>query len=422
MIGNSRRRPELGDLTVSSEGISLFEDEEVNPYAENLDGKRRMDPRSRKIFIICVILAAVFAVALVVPKSMFVDHFLGGIWQRYNLAYWVSDLMANVGDLAATVTGQGDPQQYLVYVVVMLAGAGLALSGAVYQGAFRNALVTPSTLGVMTGAHGGLVVWVLVAYDSIGASWVNGRLDWGTAELPGQLWSLYSLSLFGFVGALVVVGIVLLTAKLSGRLGKSAIMLIITGQVIASLVGVFSQLVTYYLTVTDPYGLKTQLIREMQVASFYRAFTWIDIAMILVPLAITFGVVMHLRQKMMALTFGEAEARSMGIDVTRMQVVVVGLCTLLTAIVVSFCGTVGFVGFLVPHLARRLVGPNFQYLLPASAALGALFVLSAYTLLNVFFSPDLAQMTGMFISIGGAAVFLVTALRQRGSMRHADWK
>jgi iron complex transport system permease protein len=117
---------------------------------------------------------------------------------------------------------------------------------------------------------------------------------------------------------------------------------------------------------------------------------------------------------MMLLAFEEGESRTMGIDARRMQIVVVGLCTLLTAIIVSFCGAVGFVGFLVPHLARRLVGPNFKYLLPASVVLGGVFVLGAYLLLMVTLGGSYQTMLGMFISIGGAAVFLVTALRGRG--------
>jgi len=121
-----------------------------------------------------------------------------------------------------------------------------------------------------------------------------------------------------------------------------------------------------------------------------------------------------LRQKMMMLAFEEGEARSMGVNVKRVQYAVVGLCTLLTAIIISFCGMVGFVGFLVPHLTRRLVGPNFKYLLPAATVMGAIFVLSAYLLVSMTVGPDYETMTGMFISIGGAVVFLVTALRKGG--------
>ena len=79
----------------------------------------------------------------------------------------------------------------------------------------------------------------------------------------------------------------------------------------------------------------------------------------------------------------------------------------------------GFVGFLVPHLARRLVGPNFGYLAPAAAALGSVFVLGAYVLVSATLGSTYETMTGMFISIGGAAVFLVTAMRGKGGANGA---
>jgi iron complex transport system permease protein len=192
-------------------------------------------------------------------------------------------------------------------------------------------------------------------------------------------------------------------------------MMIVTGQVVGAVAGVFTTLVTYYYATTDPYGDAAQFLQEVAVATFIRDFTWIDLVAIGVPLLATFLVVMRLRQKMMLLALDKTEQRTMGVNTRRMNVAVVMLCTLLTAIIISFCGTVGFVGFLVPHLARRLVGPNFKYLLPASTVLGAVFVLGAYALLEATLGVDYAQMVGMFISIGGAAVFLVTALRGKGA-------
>lgn len=104
----------------------------------------------------------------------------------------------------------------------------------------------------------------------------------------------------------------------------------------------------------------------------------------------------------------------MGVDSKRTQIIVVAVCTLLTAIIICFCGRVGFVGFLVPHLARRAVGPNFKYLLPASMAFGAVFVLGSYLLVAVLLGPEYETMVGMFISIFGAAIFLIQVLRGIG--------
>jgi iron complex transport system permease protein len=165
----------------------------------------------------------------------------------------------------------------------------------------------------------------------------------------------------------------------------------------------------------DQYGIKSDLMKMLMISSFYRTYTWADVVAVAVPIALCFIVIMRYRQRMMVLAFGNEEARSMGVDTRRTQYLVVGLCTLLTAIIVSFCGHIGFVGFLIPHLARRLVGPNYKYLLPAAVALGSAFSLTAYVLVSALLGPDYETMSGMFISIFGAAVFLVTAIRGQGA-------
>jgi len=207
---------------------------------------------------------------------------------------------------------------------------------------------------------------------------------------------------------------VLLTMRLAKRRQTSGIFLVIAGQVIGGMVGALTGLAHYFYLSIAPEMPRTEALATLQASSFYRQVGWIDILAILVPLAVTFFVVMRLRDRMQLLAFSEGESRSMGVDVARMRVVVIGLTTLLTAIIISFCGVIGYVGFLVPHLARRLVGPSFKYLLPASVVLGAVFLLSAFVLVNTVLGTAYAQMTGMFISIGGAAVFLFTALKGGG--------
>jgi iron complex transport system permease protein len=319
------------------------------------------------------------------------------------------------------------------HVVIALAGAGLALCGAVYQGAFRNALAAPSTLGVMSGAQLGLMFFIVFFLDDLGAgiqtpwgssggmgggtgggmnSFTIGSVETGSLEF---LWFQYGLAIFSFLGCFLVVGTVLLIMRLGNRGRTSGIMLIITGQVIGGIIGAIYSAVRYYWLITNPYGEKVQMLTQVQIASFYRNFGVGDILALGIPLLITFLVVMKLRQKMMLLSLEEGESRSMGVDSRRMSFITVGLCTLLTAIIVAFCGAIGFVGFLVPHMARRLVGPEFRYLLPASTVLGALFVLGAYTLLSMTMGAGFQTMLGMFISIGGAVVFLATALRGRGN-------
>jgi iron complex transport system permease protein len=304
------------------------------------------------------------------------------------------------------------------YVMIAITGAGMALCGAVYQGSFKNALVSPSTLGVSSGATLGMMIWVVffVADDGSNVAWLDSYSAEGSSVLD-YLSSNYSLSLLSFVGCILVVAIVVTTMRLAGRGTTSPIFMIITGQVIGSVMGAVSNTIRYYYLASNPYSAKSELLTNLQIASFYRTYTWIDLVAVGVPLVITFLVVMALRRRMNLLAFSEGEARTMGVDTGKMQMLVVGLCTLLTAIIVSFCGQIGFVGFLVPHLARRLVGPHFSYLLPAATVIGAIFVLAAYTIVLTTVGSSYETMVGMYISIGGAIVFLATALRGKGGAR-----
>jgi iron complex transport system permease protein len=132
------------------------------------------------------------------------------------------------------------------------------------------------------------------------------------------------------------------------------------------------------------------------------------------------GVCFALSRRMSLLAFDEDEARSMGISTTATRNLVVAVCTIMTALVVSFCGMIGFVGFMVPHIARKLVGPDFRYLLPACAVIGALLMCAVYYVSELGIPFLSSGSSGMLTSIVGCASFLVIALRGRRS-QGAQW-
>ncbi len=412
---------------ISYEAIQIDYDPEGNPYAAATKAKHRMDPRARAILVMAILLVLIYFIGLIVPKSLInQSYYYSGYGTGLTPAVFIAKLSENVQNLLAVLTNNPTTTNVfntnmLRYVVVALSGAGLALCGAVYQGTFKNALVSPSTLGVMSGATLGMMLWVVFAIDDLG-----NQNDWLVAlssgfqegmGVPAYLVTSYGLAICSFLGCCLVVGTVLLIMRLANGGRLSGVLMIICGQVVASIIGAITGSIRYYYITLNPDGTKAQLLTDLTISSYYRSFTVIDVVAIAIPLAITFAVVMRLRQRMMLLTFSEEESRSMGVDARRMQFAVVGLCTLLTAIIVSFCGRVGFVGFLVPHLARRFVGPSYKFLLPASAVLGAVFVLGAYVAVSITMGSGFETMVGMYISIAGAAVFLVTALRGEGGSR-----
>jgi iron complex transport system permease protein len=133
-----------------------------------------------------------------------------------------------------------------------------------------------------------------------------------------------------------------------------------------------------------------------------------DLFHLLVPIAIGSIALIAVRWHLNALAFGEEEAQALGVQTRRLRLIVVGAATLMTAVCVSICGMIGWVGLIIPHLARSLVGPDYRRLMPVSAVLGALFLVAV---------DDLARSAAVEIPIGiltaliGAPVFLVLMAR-----------
>lgn len=397
-----------------------------NAFREAREAGHRMDARLRAVLALLVVLAVVYAAGLVVPRNLLNEALhQSGANSGYSLAWFVSDLTANLNGLFAVFAGDATAaapvaNRMVAYAVIAISGAGLALTGAVYQGTFRNALVSPSTLGVMSGASLGMAVWVALFYGSeeSGGLWFE-QADGGIAAALSSLWGSYGLAACTFVGCALVVGMVVLAVGAIGRGSASGLMMIVVGQVVGSVMGGIVSTMRYYYVTVDPEGPEAEMMMELQASSFYRAYSLVDVLAVGVPVLAMFAVVMAYRRQLTLLAFSEAEARAMGVETRRLRFAVVAIATLVTAVIVSFCGRVGFVGFLVPHLARRLVGPNFSYLMPASLVLGAVFVLGAYVLVTMTMGDGYATMVGMFVSIGGAAVFLATVLRGGGGERGA---
>ena len=420
------RAPQVAHDAPTSQNISLF-DEGDNEYAESVSSGHRIDPRAQKIFVACVVLVVMYVIALIIPKDMLNEALTqSGYNQGYTFSWFVESLQSNINGIVAVFTGHDEEVGYSLvmyrYVIIALSGAGLALCGAVYQGSFRNVLVSPSSMGVMSGASAGMMLWLIfyVNDECTNVPWItniSSNLS-STISAGGDpweyLWASYSMSIYSFLGCFLIAGLVLATMAFSKKGSTSGLMIIITGQVFGGIIGSFTSMFRYYMTEVEGFEGKLELLNATAIGSFYRNYSWIDIVAVGVPVILCVVVVMLLRQRMMVLSLGNEAARSMGVDSKRTQIAVVAVSTLLTAIIISFCGRIGFVGFLVPHLARRMVGPNFKFLLPASMALGGLFVLVAYLVVSVTLGPDYETMVGMFISIGGAAIFLVQAFRGVG--------
>lgn len=249
--------------------------------------------------------------------------------------------------------------------VAMLVGAALAASGLVMQAYFRNSLASPGLLGVSSGGAAGAVI-------AIGAGWAGA--------------SFLFVPLAAVAGALVATGAVVILA----RQGAGTERLLLAGIALNALLGAVTSYVLSQATLT--YERNAKILFWLLGGLEDR--TWEHVWMA-APILLGAALLWPLGRPMDLLSLGWSEAQSLGVDVTRLRRRLLGLSTLLTALATAVAGTVGFVGLVVPHILRLLVGPEHRRLVPLALLGGADFVIAC----------DLAARAA-----GGLRLGIVTAL------------
>ncbi|AVP57570.1 FecCD family ABC transporter permease [Pulveribacter suum] len=258
-------------------------------------------------------------------------------------------------------------------------GAALAAAGAAYQGMFRNPLVSPDILGVSAGAGLGAVLGIYLG-------------------LP-----LAVVQALAFGGGLAAVGTVLAVAALVRR-HDAVLVLVLAGVAVGTLLGAGISLIKI---LADP---ATQLPSiTFWLLGGLNAVTAPDLLATLPALLAGLVPLALLRWRINLLSLPDEEAQALGIPVARLRRVLVAAATLSTAAAVSLTGIIGWIGLVVPHMARLLVGPEFSRLLPASVLLGAGFLVAADTLARTAAPIELPL--GILTALAGAPFFLFLLAR-----------
>ncbi len=234
-------------------------------------------------------------------------------------------------------------------VLAGVVGSMLSLSGASYQGVFRNPLVDPYLLGAAAGA--GLGATLVFAYGRTATS------GWPVDPLP----------LAAFVGALAAV---LVTYVVGASFGGSGLSLVLAGVAVAAL----GTAVQQYLLLRN-----SDVIKEVYswISGRVSTATWDDVKLVTPYVLVSAAVLLVHRRQLDVLRVGDEEAMTLGSEVRRIRLVVVIAATLGTAAVVSVSGLIGFVGIMVPHLVRLVVGSSYRVVLPLSILVGASFLILA---------------------------------------------
>lgn len=316
------------------------------------------------------------------------------------------------------ITGAGAEGgiQFITYrnIMVVMAGACLAASGAIYQGTFRNVLASPSTLGVMSGGSMGNIIYALFF-----AAVTTGTVKASDAADVFNSQNLFMRNIQSFmvlIGCFAAVGIVVGITLLIGRGKFRSDYLILTGIIFSSLIGTFSSMVQYYLIESNPEDPRVDIIRNLTMGGFvnsYKLDQVLIMAAFLVPCSV---ILMMMSGRLDALALGAEQARTIGVNVRLARIVAIAVNTIMTAVIIAFCGQIGFIGFIIPLAARRIVGPGFRRLIPASMLLGAV------TLLVIYDIAVLTSMTGYLnvMTSGIGSVVMIIAYIKGGGAARAD--
>ena len=304
------------------------------------------------------------------------------------ISHTVSTLLdlIGIGDSAAKPTERAIIQSIRLprIFLAFLVGSALGISGGIMQGLFRNSMADPGIIGVSSGGATGAVAAI-----ASGASTVS------TLFLP----------LFAFIGSGVAMAAVFLIASIGGRF--SMMTLLLGGIAVGSFLGAIT---TATIVLTDNLSVQRQII--FWIAGGMDTARWESVR-IAAPIIVTGALIaVFVARDLNLLLVGEDEARALGVRVTLVRNTLLVTASLITGAAVAFSGIIAFVGLIVPHVVRLVVGADHRVLLPLSALAGGLFLLIADTAARVVLSPAELRV-GILTALIGAPFFIYLLVRNR---------
>lgn len=266
----------------------------------------------------------------------------------------------------------------------VLTGCALSVAGASYQGIFKNPMVSPSLLGVSSGAGFGAALGII--------------LHIGSAAIPAM----------AFVFGLGAVALVYAASRIMAVKMDRILSLVLTGIVISSL---FTSLLSLMKYIGDPYD-------DLPAITFWMMGSLADIKLndifvISGPVILGIAVIWAVKWRINIMTFSEEEAMSMGIETGRLRGTIIIASTVITASVVSVSGVISWAGLVIPHIARMIVGPDYRNSLPASVALGGLFMLMIDTVARTAFPAQIPL--GILTALIGTPFFIYLMIKGKKS-------
>ncbi|MDI6781417.1 MAG: iron chelate uptake ABC transporter family permease subunit [bacterium] len=268
-------------------------------------------------------------------------------------------------------------------ILSMLVGMGLSIAGAAMQGLFRNPMAEPYILGMSSGAAVGAALAIVL----------------GAGNVFGEL----SIPAMAFIGATTTIFVVYNIARTDGRVPTETLLLA------GIAVGFFLHAVVSFLKIIASHETLRDVV--LWLMGSFALSTWADVRMVILPILLGIGVLYFLCRELNALQFGEETALHLGIEVETVKRILLIASALVTAVAVSVSGIIGFVGLIIPHVVRLIIGHGHHILLPASALSGGIFLVLCDTLARIVTQPSEVPIGIITAAIG--APYFVYLLRRR---------
>ena len=350
----------------------MLEPLELTGSSENLKLKQR------KITYFMVIMATLPILAIII--SLVIGRYAISLPKFFN-AILSKVFQSNTGESSTIETVLFNVRIPRILSALMV-GAALSVAGASYQGLFKNPMVSPDILGASAGAGFGAALGILLSFGDFG------------------------VQILAFLFGLTAVAVTYLISMIIGRSNNATLVLVLTGMVVSALFSSFISITKY---VADPYD-------KLPAITFYlmgglSSVTMKDVKILLIPLIVGIIPLILLRWKLNVLSFGEEESKALGIDTSKLRVVIIICSTLITAGAVSISGMIGWIGLIIPHIARMVVGPDFKVLLPSSLLIGSTFLLLVDDIARCTFSMEIPL--GILTSLIGAPFFIYLLIKGR---------
>jgi iron complex transport system permease protein len=275
-------------------------------------------------------------------------------------------------------------------LTAVFVGAGLALAGALMQGLFRNPLASPGLLGVSAGGSFGAVL-------AIALGWTAG--------------SIWPLPVGAFAGAFLTLFTVYVLASYHGDTPLATLLL--AGIAVSAIAGSATSFVLV-MTARHSWDVGKEIV--FWTLGGLDARRWEHVGMVAGPVSIAAAGSVFLLRELNLMLLGEEQARTLGVDTRRLKLIALGLTALATGSAVAVSGLIGFVGLMVPHLMRMIVGPDHRTLVPASAIGGAIFLVATDTLVRTLAPAELRL--GIVTGALGAPFFLYLLIKNRERAIH----